>query len=378
MDTGLTDEDAYSWLLLNSDKMSSTIGVDIDLAAVAGSSNAMLPLPAGPAMLPPSNVPGMCAAAPSAMPAISPGNAGAGVAMGGTGSAPPQAIAMGAELSMLGEDKDQVSLGGQGDEEHGRRSKLRNSSTASDEGGEPTDARTRAEKKRLRLERNRECARECRRRKRDHTSELEARVAELEAENTHLQLQLKAGREGRALEEQKKDGIVGELQMMVEGKKPEGQILAKIKEFGARHADYGTDRRSAVRWHLEQAERLLVPTQVTKMALWTVQQDDAFYEEREADSLSKIIFRELQLTDKQKNMIRSHRERIRELAAELRQLLQSVRSLREQVDAKNASLNDLMDEMQTILTPTQTARFVLWVSKNQACMAMLSKLWDKL
>jgi len=37
-----------------------------------------------------------------------------------------------------------------------------------------------------------------------------------------------------------------------------------------------------------------------------------------------------------------------------------------------------MDEMQTILTPTQTARFVLWVSKNQACMAMLSKLWDKL
>ena len=180
------------------------------------------------------------------------------------------------------------------------------------------------------------------------------------------------------MEEQKKDGIVGELQMMVEGKKPEGQILAKIKEFGARHADYGTDRRSAVRWHLEQAERLLVPTQVTKMALWTVQQDDAFYEEREADSLSKIIFRELQLTDKQKNMIRSHRERIRELAAELRQLLQSVRSLREQVDAKNASLNDLMDEMQTILTPTQTARFVLWVSKNQACMAMLSKLWDKL
>ena len=61
MDTGLTDEDAYSWLLLNSDKMSSTIGVDIDLAAVAGSSNAMLPLPAGPAMLPPSNVPGVVA-----------------------------------------------------------------------------------------------------------------------------------------------------------------------------------------------------------------------------------------------------------------------------------------------------------------------------
>ena len=174
-------------------------------------------------------------------------------------------------------------------------------------GGDDSESDQVHVKKRLRLERNRECARESRRRKRDHTSELEARVAALEAQNTHLQLQLKAGREGRALEEQKKDGIVDELKSMVENGGPEGKIQAKIKEFGARHADYGTDRRSAVRWHLEQAELLLVPTQVTKMALWTVQQDDAFYEEREDDSLSKILFRELQLTDNQKDKIRSHR-----------------------------------------------------------------------
>ncbi|CAM9963222.1 unnamed protein product [Ectocarpus sp. 4 AP-2014] len=33
---------------------------------------------------------------------------------------------------------------------------------------------------------------------------------------------------------------------------------------------------------------------------------------------------------------------------------------------------------QRILTPTQSAKFVLWVSKNKACVHMLNQLWDKL
>ena len=112
------------------------------------------------------------------------------------------------------------------------------------------------------------------------------------------------------------------------------------------------------------------------MALWTMQQDDAFFEEREDESLSHIIFGELQLTDQQKDKIRSHRERIRQLALELRQMLQGVRSFREEANRKNESLSAIMDEIQQHMTATQAAKFILWVSNNQACMAMLSKLWD--
>ena len=60
-------------------------------------------------------------------------------------------------------------------------------------------------KKRQRLERNKECARECRRRKRDHTAELEARVAALEAENNHLQLQVQADGSNKVAEEADED-----------------------------------------------------------------------------------------------------------------------------------------------------------------------------
>lgn len=39
---------------------------------------------------------------------------------------------------------------------------------------------------------------------------------------------------------------------------------------------------------------------------------------------------------------------------------------------------DHVGVLQRILTPTQTAKFVLWVSKNEACVHMLNQLWDKL
>ena len=319
--TGLTDEDAYNWLLLNSDKLSSHMGgsdptavphpsslLGTAVVPAAGPSNAMLSLPPPSISGVPSDI--------AMQSGISGGSAAMGVGVGVGAVGGMHALAdggcgagIGAELSVFGQSGTggAGATGGDDSESDQIHVKHESSGSASDSSSTPANATTRTEKKRLRLERNRECARECRRRKRDHTSELEARVAALEAQNTHLQLQLKAGREGRALEEQKKDGIVDELKSMVENGGPEGKIQAKIKEFGARHADYGTDRRSAVRWHLEQAELLLVPTQVTKMALWTVQQDDAFYEEREDDSLSKILFRELQLTDNQKDKIRSHR-----------------------------------------------------------------------
>lgn len=34
--------------------------------------------------------------------------------------------------------------------------------------------------------------------------------------------------------------------------------------------------------------------------------------------------------------------------------------------------------LQRILTPSQSAKFVVWVSKNRACVHMLEQLWDKL
>lgn len=71
------------------------------------------------------------------------------------------------------------------------------------------------EKKLRRLEKNRESARECRRRKKEHVVELQKQVAHLEAENLKLKLQLKVGEESQAQERQEKARITKKLDEMV-------------------------------------------------------------------------------------------------------------------------------------------------------------------
>lgn len=35
-----------------------------------------------------------------------------------------------------------------------------------------------------------------------------------------------------------------------------------------------------------------------------------------------------------------------------------------------------MNDIQSVLTPTQAAKFIMWVTNNAACMQMLNNLWS--
>lgn len=48
-----------------------------------------------------------------------------------------------------------------------------------------------------------------------------------------------------------------------------------------------------VEFHLRQLERQIVPTDTTKMSLWTLEQDESFYKDRKRGSLSNILRTEL-------------------------------------------------------------------------------------
>ena len=51
-----------------------------------------------------------------------------------------------------------------------------------------------------------------------------------------------------------------------------------------------------VEFHLKQLERQILPTDTTKMSLWTLDQDDSFYEDKKRGSLSVILRKELGLS----------------------------------------------------------------------------------
>lgn len=158
------------------------------------------------------------------------------------------------------------------------------------------------------LERNRESARECRRRKREHILGVEKRCRQLERENMELRSQLHAGKEAMKQEEREKNRVCEELEKMIQRGASEKELAEKIDNFKEQYSDYGHGRRSALRYHLHQIERLLLPTQVTKMCIWALRQDDSFWQDEEDEtSLPVILAKELGLTDDQKNRIQQQR-----------------------------------------------------------------------
>lgn len=158
------------------------------------------------------------------------------------------------------------------------------------------------------LERNRESARECRRRKREHILGVEERCRQLERENMELRGQLKAGKEAMRQEEQEKNRVCEELEQMIQRGASEKELAEKIDNFKEQYSDYGHGRRSALNYHLHQIERLLLPTQVTKMCIWALRQDDSFWQDEEDEtSLPVILARELGLSEEQKKKIQQQR-----------------------------------------------------------------------
>jgi uncharacterized membrane protein YgcG len=122
------------------------------------------------------------------------------------------------------------------------------------------------------------------------------------------------------------------------------------------------------------------------MGLWSLDQEDDFYEDGSSTSMSgeannsiwHILCRELNVTEEQKQAVVSHRGRIRSLCGDLKASLELLSDLRSKVDGKNEALEAEMKILQGILTPKQAAQFILWVSHNPACMQMLNKLWLKM
>jgi hypothetical protein len=82
-----------------------------------------------------------------------------------------------------------------------------------------------------------------------------------------------------------------------------------------------------------------------------------------------------QVTEAQQSELFNQRDAVEAMEADLQQTLGMLHELRQNIDDKNSSLDTELQEVQKILTPTQTAKFILWITQNPACMHMLNQLW---
>jgi hypothetical protein len=205
----------------------------------------------------------------------------------------------------------------------------------------------------------------------------------------------------------------------------EAEIYATIEEFKQKFADYGRDRRSAIEFHLSNIERLLMPTRTTSVAMRALQggqtanippqtpQAPSFTELPASDATStdsatatatsnlntttattkaspkldsshlepKKLFEHLvqylEVSPEQATALKDSRWVARDLDDSLAKSFNVLQKIRTRLNQIGDGLETEFDNVRSILTPTQAAKFLVWVANNRACIHMLNELWSR-
>ncbi|CAK4698919.1 hypothetical protein AeMF1_015828 [Aphanomyces euteiches] len=248
-----------------------------------------------------------------------------------------------------------------------------------------TDA---SKKKRKRLKRNRDSARESRKRRLARIQENELRLKKLEIENTDLKMRLKIGKEAILVERQEKATYKQKMQHLLQTGASEAEVAKFIEQYKTNYSDYGAKRQETISFHIARVRELLLPTQVTKMCLYSVENGDEVPmkpsmatqhappppSDSESSNLWEILAKELNISQAQQRQIFQRREQIKVLRENLNKNLRNLAAFEVATQEKNRSLNNEVAMLQTILTPQQATKFIIWVKENPAFMYMLDQL----
>lgn len=221
--------------------------------------------------------------------------------------------------------------------------------------------------------------------------------------------------------------VTEDIEALLNSGASEAAIYATIEEFKEKFADYGRDRRSAIDFHLRNIERLLMPTQTTSLAMRALQggslaldtqgaPDDANASDAataqttvvvaadpsakqapapaskdssiitgdgapdpnlEPKALFKYLVTHLGVTPEQAAALKDSRFVAQEMDGILVKALAVLEELRARLAQCGEDLETEFNNIRSILTPTQAAKFLIWVANNNACMHMLNELWSR-
>ena len=257
------------------------------------------------------------------------------------------------------------------------------------------DGQALSEKRLRRLEKNRLSARECRRRKKEATEQLQHQINVMEGENLRLRLQLQIGEEAEESRRQEQEKLTSEIDELLKSGASEGEVHAALESFKEKYADYGRDRRTAIEFHLSKLEHLLMPTQTTSVVMHAIQNsavppvsptasvesvpsvDSVLSPAQDPKALFHYLVNHLQVTPEQAAALKDSRLVAQELDGCLDSALSVLQELRKRLAQTGDDLDTEFATVRSILTPTQAAKFLVWVADNRACIHMLNELWDR-
>jgi len=145
---------------------------------------------------------------------------------------------------------------------------------------------------------------------------------------------------------------------------------AKISELLRQFVANSRQRQGQVDAYLDRVEEALTPGLQAKFAMWGLDQNSDFYEK--PGLWTSLMSKEIGLNNDQLNTILSKRAIIHQERVNLAHCERLVRELRSLANTHLRSLHHTMDSIQTVMTPVQLAKFMLWVENNEWTMGMLN------
>lgn len=93
--------------------------------------------------------------------------------------------------------------------------------------------------------------------------------------------------------------------------------------------------------------------------------------------LFSFLVKYLQVTPEQAIALKDSRFVAQEMDSCLDEAFKVLSQLRERLTKTGDDLDKEFNNVRSILSPTQAAKFLVWVANNAACMHMLNELWDR-
>jgi len=211
------------------------------------------------------------------------------------------------------------------------------------------------------------------RRKKPRLSDCETKLAQLKAENEQLKRHLQnVSNKAHKFDKEKEEAGKNIARLIHDPNAGPREMEMSVRKFSDMYSDYGINRQQELSFHLEQLQRLVNPTNFTKMGLWTLGESNRGPKK---NPIAGILVKELDITPQQGRKILDQSEKIRKLCDNLKEAHALLVKLKTLCEKKTRCFQDRMSKCTEILTSKQVVKLIIWINEHTQLLEKVCPGW---
>ena len=179
--------------------------------------------------------------------------------------------------------------------------------------------------------------------------------------------------------EQQRVQDLSELMRMVESGSSDVDLKNKLARYREKYSDFGEERASRVKFHINNLRELLFPTEISRvfftlMDHWEGQPDPKAYEgEQSVEEIWNAMKASLQVNNEQLQEFLKIGPETREQEKSMKESFRLLDALEKNFQTKSEGMEIRMDQLSRVISTAQSIRFLTWIENNKAVLCMIDE-----